>query len=160
MTWLEKAERLSRAALERESAIRQNESSVYECLWDELKKQLEDVRRLDKFANISTNGQPRARVISLPVNADSSFTSPTPARSATIVLSQDAHTITATYLSEIPWAAAPHAADVFAIDVHGDGVVGLTYDGRRVTTERAAIHILWSFLYPTLPTYAPDADIA
>ena len=65
MTWIDDANRRLREQQERDREITEHEVEVYDALWDELKRHVEDARAT--LQGIRTNGQPLSHVVSLPV---------------------------------------------------------------------------------------------
>jgi hypothetical protein len=143
MGWIDDAEKHQQALAKRNAEIEQHATAIYESLWKEVKKDVDEMRRkAERFAGLITNGQELARSISYPPSNRFPW-------SVTISLFKERHQIQASGIT-------PPKKVTFSIDVCADGFVCIKLDGDRVSPERASQVILYAFFYPELelPTEA------
>lgn len=144
MTWINETEIRWLAARDRDARIEEHATDIYEALWAQVMRDLNDVKSIERFAGLTTNGRQLAHIISFPVDASPSILSMP--RSLQITLEKDEHRIVAT-------GQHPELEIVFEIGVcESDGAVCLMVDGKKISYEDASRRALTAFLYPGLPT--------
>src|SRR5436305_10544874 len=67
MTWIADAERRNLAMQERAEKIRKESTTIYNALWQELLKNVEEAKKIERFKTLETNGNPEARIIQMSV---------------------------------------------------------------------------------------------
>lgn len=139
---MDDASRKATAAKDRERAIIEHETELYESLWSELKQHIESAKTKG-FPRLHTNGTDLARVVTLPTD-DPLDNMP---NTLTLALSKATHEIQAI-------GSFGYEYIKLQIDVCGDGFVCLKLQGKQLSLKEAAIRILWPFLYPDAGPYS------
>jgi hypothetical protein len=137
VNWIDDAERETQASIERLRLITEHQEEVYEALWQEVKAQIEDAKRIERFKVLFTNGGQLSRVVRLPVQGGT--------REISFELNKHDNRI-------ITKRSGDHYV-YFDIDVCDDGIVCLKLNEKPVTLKDAAQAALRPFLFVEL--YSP-----
>ncbi len=146
MTWIDDTEKHLADITKRDGQIRTDADVLFKGLWDELKANVADARRITRFASLETNGNPEARIIKMQVPGPVAMPRE---KSVRISLMKDEHRI----------VTNDGVVDVVIdIDVCDDGVTCLKINGSQASYAEVAIAILRPFLYPGIgPIPAPSS---
>ena len=139
MSWIEERIAESRRLEESDRLVSQHAMSVFDNLWDEIKKLIEEAKKHN--FQIFTNGSPENREIRLSTDPTPTQHS-SPGREFHLSISKDRKTIS---------VAGPPVSIVFTVGVCPDGVVCLRSDGEPISIQKAAERIFDRLLFPHLP---------
>lgn len=135
MTWIEKRVADLKNLEERRASIREHATTVYESLWSELLKHVDDANQ--HGLDVTTNGSARRKIIKLKKQNLSGMW-----WELEFKLSDAKDRIT---------VRGDRCGDVqFLFDLRPDNVVCLKVNGKEISIEEAAIAILDPFLFPQL----------
>lgn len=140
MSWIDERLQQRREIFLRNTQIEHDSERIFNDIWDAIIPFVEEAAL--KGINVSTNGTPFERTVSLSVVTETLTrrTASLP-KVATIKLEKEKHVITVV-------GTQPNIE--LAIDICSDGVVCVKYQGRRVLIGGIAAYILDRFLFPDL----------
>jgi hypothetical protein len=133
MQWLDDAAQAVRVTREDARLIVEQQETIYESLWNELKTHIAAAK--GQFPELGTNEEPLSTVINLPADGSG--------RQVVVSLSKEDHVIEAS-------GTGVHLDIKLRIAVCDGGVACLKFDGAPISDKDAAIAILRPLLFPEL----------